>query len=161
MNGINNNNVNFTARLKFDNINRNFGCWKDVSKKFSHSTKQYPNEILTLSKCPEGLDVSCINTKNGEDALVTILSDGYEKLIKMNENSIIYKFKKMLSIFEYRDNEFEKAKNATAELRKNNNSTSIDKAVDDIWDTAVDKVQMHKDNTIAGDEILESAKFYI
>lgn len=161
MNGINNNNVNFTARLKFDNINRNFGCWKDVSKKFSHSTKQYPNEILTLSKCPEGLDVSCINTKNGEDALVTILSDGYEKLMQMNNDKIIHKFKKMLSIFEYRDKEFEKATKATDELRKNNNSKTIDKAIDEIWDTAVDKVQMHKDNTIAGDEILESAKFYI
>ena len=45
--------------------------------------------------------------------------------------------------------------------RKNNNSKTIEKAIDDIWDTAVDKVQMHKDNTIAGDEILESAKFYI
>ncbi len=161
MNGINNNKVNFTARIKFDNLNKSIGCWKDVSKELPHKTKQYPNDILTLSKCPEGLDVSCINTKNGEDALVTILSDGYEKLIKMNEDSIIHKFKKMLSIFEYRDNEFEKAKNATAELRKNGNLTSIDKVVDDIWDTAVDKVQLHKDNTIAGDEVLESAKFYI
>ena len=89
------------------------------------------------------------------------LSDGYEKLMQMNNDKIIHKFKKMLSIFEYRDKEFEKATKATDELRKNNNSKTIEKAIDDIWDTAVDKVQMHKDNTIAGDEILESAKFYI
>lgn len=66
----------------------------------------------------------------------------------------------MLSIFEYRDKEFEKATKATDELRKITTQNNR-KAIDDIWDTAVDKVQMHKDNTIAGDEILESAKFYI
>lgn len=160
MNSINNN-VNFTARLKFNNINRNLGCWKEVSKELPLKTKEYPHDILTLSNCPEGLDVAAINTKNNADALVTILSDGYEKLMQMNNDKIIHKFKKMLSIFEYRDKEFEKATKATDELRKNNNSKTIEKAIDDIWDTAVDKVQMHKDNTIAGDEILESAKFYI
>ena len=160
MNSINNN-VNFTARLKFNNINRNLGCWKEVSKELPLKTKEYPHDILTLSSCPEGLDVAAINTKNNADALVTILSDGYEKLMQMNNDKIIHKFKKMLSIFEYRDKEFEKATKATDEVRKNNNSKTIEKAIDDIWDTAVDKVQMHKDNTIAGDEILESAKFYI
>lgn len=93
MNSINNN-VNFTARLKFNNINRNLGCWKEVSKELPLKTKEYPHDILTLSSCPEGLDVAAINTKNNADALVTILSDGYEKLMQMNNDKIIHKFKK-------------------------------------------------------------------
>lgn len=160
MNSINNN-VNFTARLKFNNLNRDIESWRNISKELPIKTKEYPHDILTLSSCPEGLDVSALNTKNGADALVTILSDGYENLIHMNNDKIIHKFKKMLSIFEYRDKEFEKATKATNELRQNNNSTTIDKAIDDIWDTTVDKVQMHKDKAIAGDEVLETAKFYI
>lgn len=161
MNKINNNNITFAATLNINKMGTNVQRWKEISKVFPQKTTDYPHDILELSDCTKDLDAYSINTKNGTDALVSIPETGYEKLLQMNNDKIVNTFKKMFSIFEYRDKEFEKATKATDELRQNNNSTTIDKAIDDIWDTTVDRVQMHKDKAIAGDEVLETAKFYI
>jgi hypothetical protein len=97
--------VNFNARLLIDKPIKNLNRWENITKKFTSKTSDFANYDCFVLENPMGnltLKIKDFNKDRIFDEThpyKLILSlKGSEELLKLNDNEIIDKFKKMMSL---------------------------------------------------------------
>ncbi len=163
---INNNNVNFTARLNLSEIKTNKQRWNNISHIFENKTKNIDYNV-DLKMKDDSLDIFAYNqNENDFEHFCTLSKESTKKLMAMDDEKISGKFEKLIRIFK----DLDKTKTFTVEflnkLEKHDKYGTLTKAKykdgDSIYDRifypVFDKMQ---DDTIAAtykDPILKDAK---
>ena len=98
---INNNSVNFQAKLDISNITENKTRWQNIAKEFEKQTKEYPNDTLEIQgNFNEGFEFT--RTKNGKSLAFidsSFIDINFSKVLgKLKDSEIAEKLKQLFRI---------------------------------------------------------------
>lgn len=151
--------INFTARMDITGIKTNTNRWKNIAKVFETETKEFPFDTFKATETSKGIDFLNINSKTKQDALIDFDRENLKELLIHTDKAIVQKFKKLLSLFQKRDNCYERTSKYLETKRLN--QTSSQAFEDRIWDSAVNKIQKQKNKTAKTDYVLKNSKIYL
>ncbi|MBR6126959.1 hypothetical protein IKQ21_04665 [bacterium] len=97
-NSIDNNQINFSAKLILDKSMAKNPKWQNVAKLFEEKTKSSPNEILKFSMRDLEYDITHDSLTCNNDHGICFTDDGLNKLSAMKDTNIIEILKKILVI---------------------------------------------------------------
>ena len=132
MNDINNN-VNFTARMDVKQV-LDTQRWKNISKIFRQTTKEYPHDTFHLTEYADRIEASGINSKTGNEIEAQFNFENMAKLMEMTDEKIAEQFKKILDITSHKQKIYDATKKYTEKLSQ---LTEKDFSEDmNIWENA-------------------------
>jgi len=163
MDSIKNNGLNFTARLdlRFCTLKTNASRWKDISQKLPQLTEEFPNDILVVSeessKRFKDLEITLSNIETKSNAIVNIGENSYKKLLKLTDEEIAGKFKKLLQIFKHRDDTYAETNKFLNKLKENDTMNTVEDIEDEIMETIGQKVAKDTQIALNKDKILKDS----
>lgn len=97
---LQNNKVNFTARMDVSNVSNNLKRWRSVANLFETKTARSPEDVFTLLPSREGsLDVA-YSLDNVDISFCKLQMPQIKKLLKETDDSIAASFAKLLVIYQ-------------------------------------------------------------
>ena len=148
-----NNNINFTARMDVSKVLEK-QRWKNVSKKFSHITKDYPKDKVYIVEYNEGINAEIINSKNGDEIEARFSLEDIENLMKMSDEKIAEQFKKILDINKVKNAVYQATTKYVTAIEKALSKDEIDSIP--IWDNATNIAQQEAQNLQKQDSFLQN-----
>lgn len=159
MNNINNN-VNFTARMDVSQITMNKSRWQKIATLFEKETQKYPNDEFRMRDLPNGVGGYNYNPQTYDEISVNVEGVEFDRLLNMDDNVIVSKFKKILDIGAKKRQIYNETDKFIKKLSKIVKKTGIDDIENKIWDNSVDiavaetKTLQNKDKFLKDIEIL-------
>ena len=158
-----NTNVNFRAKMQLAGKLKKDPHWKSIAKKFEAQTAKSPEYEMEI----------CIN-KNGElitasnrgdfDSLnpryFTITSEGVSKLMKLSDDKIVQKFKKLLNLIKKQDKHEDTAIDKIFNMGKKYGLELDNRTIDSIESALREEVKTQINSTISKDSVLSHTERY-
>lgn len=164
---VNNNNINFTARLDLSNVKIEKNRWKNVAKMFEDKTKETPY-TFELSDRGKQLEIYAFSEALDDvEHCCTLSKDGTKRLMEASDEKITQKLIKLLNIFNHQDNTRMRAVEFLNTLEKNDKYGTLERPVykngDTIYDRiffpVIDKMKADRIAATERDTILKDASF--
>jgi len=161
MNGINNTNVNFTAKMdvrKFTKAGQN--RMKNIAEAFEAKTKKYPDDTFEITDYGEGGVQIYHNDKGSNEHCTDITKQQWDSLLSQSDNFITGKLVKLFNIFKTEDHEYNRAGKYIASVIKNDKNDDPTDFQTKFWDLLVDKTQQDTKIAISKDPVLKDFHVY-
>ena len=163
---INNNpnaNVNFRAKMLLAGKLKKDLHWKSIAKKFEAQTAKFPEYEMEVYMKEPGKLVT--GTNRGDfDTLnpryFTLTSEGFSKLMKLSDDKIVQKFKKLLNLVKKQDKHEDTAINKIFDMGKKLGIELDSKTIDGMEFAMRKKVKTQINSAISKDSVLSHSERY-
>lgn len=150
-----NNNINFTARMDLKGIKKNMQRWESISEKFSSKTQDI-DDTFTLMEKDSGLEVEAF-----DEGLIHFGEKTLKKLLKLTDEEVAEKFKKLSDIFVQKRKTLNAAHKNINNFRSRTAPDEFEDIADSIMDKAISKIYSDAETAINSDKLLKKADVWL
>ncbi len=157
---VNNNNINpnFRAKMLLTGNLKKSSRWQGIAKKFEEQTVKSPKYEMEVFANKNGKLETATNRGLLDDLTprrFTLTQEGFSKLIKLSDDKIVEKFKKLLDVIKKQDKHQDTAVDTVFDMQDKLGITLDTFTMDSIVDSMAKKVKTQINSIIAKDSILK------